>query len=130
MRRHVKELRRRLRSYRARQWKIDVAGTDLSGRYLLWHAMNIRSVGPVLTLAADAKTNNGTSILSAHGRRTALCSWIISVRERQAKDPSFHSGQTIYEDALTLEGMALAFRRCAGQLTMRRLPSSAKLKFG
>jgi len=32
----------------------------LSGRYLLWHAMNIRSVGPVLALAADAKTNDGT----------------------------------------------------------------------
>src|SRR5207237_3782724 len=26
---------------------------------LLWHAMNIRSVGPVLTLTADAKTSDG-----------------------------------------------------------------------
>src|SRR5438270_9848275 len=60
MRRHVKELRRRLQTYRARQWKIEVEDSDLSGRYLLWHAMNIRSVGPVLTLAADAKTNDGT----------------------------------------------------------------------
>src|SRR5947208_13536757 len=60
MRRHVKELRRRLQTYRARQWEIEVEGRDLSGRYLLWHAMNIRSVGPVLTLAADAKTNDGS----------------------------------------------------------------------
>jgi len=60
MRRHVKELRRRLQTYRARQWEIKVEGSDLSGRYLLWHAMNIRSVGPVLTLAADAKTNDGS----------------------------------------------------------------------
>jgi diacylglycerol kinase (ATP) len=60
MRRHVKELRRRLQSYRARQWQIELDGSDLSGRYLLWHAMNIRSVGPVLTLAADAKTTDGT----------------------------------------------------------------------
>src|SRR5213076_2346433 len=59
MRSHVKELRRRLQTYRARQWEIEVEGSDLSGRYLLWHAMNIRSVGPVLTLAADAKTNDG-----------------------------------------------------------------------
>jgi diacylglycerol kinase (ATP) len=59
MRRHVKELRRRLQTYRARQWEIEVDGSDLSGRYLLWHAMNIRSVGPILTLAADAKTNDG-----------------------------------------------------------------------
>jgi len=56
----VKELRRRLQTYRARQWEIEVDGSDLSGRYLLWHAMNIRSVGPVLTLAADAKTNDGS----------------------------------------------------------------------
>ena len=60
MRRHVKELRRRLQTYRARQWRIELDGSDLSGRYLLWHAMNIRSVGPVLTLAADAKTTDGT----------------------------------------------------------------------
>jgi len=59
MRRHVKELCRRLQTYRARQWEIEVDGRDLSGRYLLWHAMNIRSVDPVLTLAADAKTNDG-----------------------------------------------------------------------
>jgi diacylglycerol kinase (ATP) len=59
MRRHVKELRRRLQTYRASPWEIEVDGRDLSGRYLLWHAMNIRSVGPVLTLAADAKTNDG-----------------------------------------------------------------------
>lgn len=60
MRRHVKELRRRLQTYRARRWEIQVNGSDLSGRYLLWHAMNICSVGPVLTLAPDAKTNDGT----------------------------------------------------------------------
>src|SRR5881394_4428794 len=59
MRSHVKELRRRLQTYRARQWEIEVEGSDLSGRYLLWHAMNIRSVGPVLALAAGAKTNDG-----------------------------------------------------------------------
>jgi diacylglycerol kinase (ATP) len=57
--RHVKELRQRLQTYRARQWEIEVDGSNLSGGYLLWHAMNIRSVGPVLTLAADAKTNDG-----------------------------------------------------------------------
>jgi diacylglycerol kinase (ATP) len=59
MRRHVIELRRRLQTYRARQWEIEVDGSNLPGRYLLWHAMNIRSVGPVLTLAAHAKTNDG-----------------------------------------------------------------------
>ncbi len=59
MRFHVNALRRRLQSYRACRWKIELDGEDLSGRYLLWHAMNIRSVGPVLALAAGAKTNDG-----------------------------------------------------------------------
>src|SRR5947199_6855954 len=38
MRSHVRELRRRLQSYRAREWEIELDGTDLSGCYLLWHA--------------------------------------------------------------------------------------------
>ena len=59
MRRHVEALRRRLQHYRAYRWEIELDGEDLSDRYLLWHAMNIRSVGPVLALAADAKTNDG-----------------------------------------------------------------------
>jgi diacylglycerol kinase (ATP) len=59
MRSHVKALRRRLQHYRACRWEIELDGEDLSGRYLVWHAMNIRSVGPVLTLAAGAKTNDG-----------------------------------------------------------------------
>jgi diacylglycerol kinase family enzyme len=56
---HVKELRHRLQHYRACRWEIELDGEDLSDRYLLWHAMNIRSVGPVLVLAAGAKTNDG-----------------------------------------------------------------------
>jgi diacylglycerol kinase (ATP) len=60
MRHHVTELRHRLQHYRAREWEIRLDGEDLSGRYLLWHVMNIRSVGPVLALAAGAKTNDGT----------------------------------------------------------------------
>src|SRR5207248_67796 len=42
MRRHVKELRRRLRTYRACQWEIEVDGSDLSGRYELWPTQDER----------------------------------------------------------------------------------------
>jgi diacylglycerol kinase (ATP) len=59
MRYHVGELHRRLKNYRAREWEMNLDGDDVSGRYLLWHAMNLRSVGPVLTLARDGKTNDG-----------------------------------------------------------------------
>lgn len=71
---HVKQLRRRLRNYPTREWEIELDGEDLSGRYLLWHAMNISSVGPVLTLAPDAKTDDGTFDFIGAGRddRAAL----------------------------------------------------------
>jgi len=59
MKRHVVELRRELQDYQARPWKIILDDEDCSGRYLLWQAMNIRSVGPVLKLAPNAKTDDG-----------------------------------------------------------------------
>lgn len=59
MRRHVRELQRRLRTHPARRWEIELDGEDVSGRYLLWQAMNIRSVGPVLALAPQAATDDG-----------------------------------------------------------------------
>jgi diacylglycerol kinase (ATP) len=59
MARHVSLLRRMLHDYPAQQWKIDIDGEDISGRYILWEAMNIRSVGPVLYLASQAATKDG-----------------------------------------------------------------------
>jgi diacylglycerol kinase family enzyme len=45
--------------YRARPWKMSIDGKDISDRYILWGAMNIRSAGPALHLAPKAKTNDG-----------------------------------------------------------------------
>jgi diacylglycerol kinase family enzyme len=59
MMRHVSRLRRMLRDYPARKWKIHIDGKDISGRYILWEAMNIRSVGPALYLAPWAATKDG-----------------------------------------------------------------------
>ena len=59
MKRHVVELRRQLQDHPARPWKIELDGEDFSDRYLLWQAMNIRSVGPVLKLAPEAKSDDG-----------------------------------------------------------------------
>jgi diacylglycerol kinase (ATP) len=59
MRRHVSLLRRMLHDYSARKWKIDIDGEDISDDYILWEAMNIRSVGPVLYLASQAATKDG-----------------------------------------------------------------------
>jgi hypothetical protein len=59
MARHSALLRRMLHDYPARQWKIEIDGEDISGRYVLWEAMNIRSVGPALHLAPRAATKDG-----------------------------------------------------------------------
>lgn len=57
--RHVSVLRRMLHKYRPRKWKIDIDGHNASGDYILWEAMNIRSVGPALYLAPPALIKDG-----------------------------------------------------------------------
>ena len=59
MARHGALLRRMLHDYPARQWTIKIDGKDISDRYILWEAMNIRSVGPALHLAPRAATRDG-----------------------------------------------------------------------
>jgi diacylglycerol kinase (ATP) len=59
MARHGALLRRMLHDYPVRHWKIEIDGKDISGRYILWEAMNIRSVGPALYLAPGAATKDG-----------------------------------------------------------------------
>jgi diacylglycerol kinase family enzyme len=59
MRRHVSLLRRMLHDYSVRKWKIDIDSEGISDDYILWEAMNIRSVGPVLYLASQAATKDG-----------------------------------------------------------------------
>jgi diacylglycerol kinase (ATP) len=59
MARHGALLRRMLHDYPVRQWKIEIDRKDISGRYILWEAMNIRSVGPALHLAPRAATRDG-----------------------------------------------------------------------
>jgi diacylglycerol kinase (ATP) len=59
MARHSALLHRMLHDYPARRWKIEIDGKDMSGRYILWEAMNIHSVGPALYLAPGAGTRDG-----------------------------------------------------------------------
>jgi diacylglycerol kinase family enzyme len=56
---HLSLLRELALNYRARHWKMSIDGKDISGRYILWGAMNIRSAGPGLHLAPKAKTDDG-----------------------------------------------------------------------
>lgn len=59
MARHSALLSRMLHDYPARTWQIEIDGKDISGRYILWEAMNIHSVGPALYLAPRAGTRDG-----------------------------------------------------------------------
>jgi diacylglycerol kinase family enzyme len=74
MARHGALLRRMLHDYPARQWTIKIDGKDISGRYILWEAMNIRSVGPALHLAPRAETRDGRFdfVCARAGDRSAL----------------------------------------------------------
>ena len=56
---HLSLLRQLSFDYPARQWRMSIDGKDVSGRYILWGAMNIRSAGPALHLAPKAKTDDG-----------------------------------------------------------------------
>ena len=56
---HLSLLRELALDYRARPWKMSIDGKDISGRYILWGAMNVRSAGPALHLAPNAKTDDG-----------------------------------------------------------------------
>ena len=56
---HLTLLRELAFDYPARPWKMSIDGKDISGRYILWGAMNIPSAGPALHLAPKAKTDDG-----------------------------------------------------------------------
>jgi diacylglycerol kinase (ATP) len=75
---HVALMREILHDYPARKWKIEVDGEDISGRYILWEALNIRSVGPALSLAGRASTKDGRFDLVCVGEsdRSALMEYL------------------------------------------------------
>jgi diacylglycerol kinase (ATP) len=69
MRRHVSLMREMLRDYPARKWKIEIDSEDISDRYILWEALNIRSIGPALSLAGRASSKDGQFDLICVGER-------------------------------------------------------------
>ena len=55
----LRALQQALRGYRAHDLRLKLDGEDVSGRYLLVEAMNVRLVGPNLFLAPDADPGDG-----------------------------------------------------------------------
>jgi diacylglycerol kinase (ATP) len=90
MTRHVSLLRQMLHSYPARKWKIDIDGKQVSGRYILWEALNIHSVGPALYLAGRASTKDGCfDLVCVSERDRTLLSKYLDARlaEQKTKFP-------------------------------------------
>jgi diacylglycerol kinase family enzyme len=58
MARHVSLLRCLLHDFPAQEWKVDIDGKDVFDNYILWEAMNVRSVGPALYFAPRATTKD------------------------------------------------------------------------
>jgi diacylglycerol kinase (ATP) len=83
---HVSRLQRMLHDYPAQAWKIEIDGKDVSGRYILWEAMNIRSIGPVLYLASEAATKDGQlDFVCAHETDRSLLMDHLGARLREKK---------------------------------------------
>jgi diacylglycerol kinase (ATP) len=70
---HLLLLRQLSVDYQTRHWTMSIDGKDISDRYVLWGAMNIRSAGPGLHLAPKAKTDDGRLDF-------------VAVREHERKD--------------------------------------------
>ncbi|MDQ3396653.1 MAG: diacylglycerol kinase family lipid kinase [Deinococcota bacterium] len=71
-------LKETLSNYQAQDCEVTLDGEDLSGRYLLVEAMNIRSLGPNLELAPEADPGDGLLevVLVSEGEREALAGYL------------------------------------------------------
>jgi len=76
--------------YPARRLKIDIDGEEISDECILWEAMNIRSVGPVLYVASRAATKDGRlDFVCVRGKDRSLFMKYLGARQagRRAKFP-------------------------------------------
>ncbi|PSL21449.1 diacylglycerol/lipid kinase family protein [Chitinophaga ginsengisoli] len=64
--------------YTARECRLEIDGVDHSGKYLMVEVMNIRSIGPGLTLNADAAVGDGEMevILLGEDKRKGFAAYI------------------------------------------------------
>ena len=87
---HVCQLRKLLSRYQAQEWRLKVDGQELHDRFLLFEAMNIRSVGPVLNLAPAAETGDGhfDLVVAREAERDTLMDY-LAVRLQGKKTPDF-----------------------------------------
>ena len=110
MKRHVAMLRHLVETYEAREWQVKLDGKDVSGRYLLLEAMNIRAIGPVLTLAPQARTDDGylNFVAVREKDRRRLCDF-LNARLRHEKIAFPFRSQRFRHLEITWDGAPLHF---------------------
>jgi diacylglycerol kinase (ATP) len=95
----VRLLRHLLADYAPRPWRITLDGRDLSGRYLLLEAMNIRLIGPHLHLAPDADPGDGLFdvVVASEDQCRGLLDYLGHRLEREATLPALtiHRGRRL-----------------------------------
>jgi diacylglycerol kinase (ATP) len=74
----LKILKGRLRDFRANELNVRLDGEELSGRYVLLEALNVRFIGPNLNFAPEADTKDGLLdvITVPHGERAELSRYL------------------------------------------------------
>lgn len=131
MKRHVARLRRLLSKYRARKWKLRLDDDELTGRYLLFEAMNICSIGPVLNLAPGAKTGDGhfDLVLAREAERETLMNYLTARLKsdheaifRSRREPSDASGSS-GKDPRSISMMSFGRRKTRRGRSQVRLKS-------
>lgn len=93
-------MRIRLEGSRSIPLKLSLDGRDLSGDYVLLEAMNIRSIGPNLRLAADADPGDGLLdvVLVPDGEREKLHQYLSDrIADKQSSPAvAVHRGQRLH----------------------------------
>lgn len=79
----LRGIRRALEDYGARHRRVVVDGEDASGSYLMVTVMNIRSIGPRMTLAPDADPGDGRLdvLLLTEADRAPLADYLTAIEQ-------------------------------------------------
>jgi len=95
----VRLLRQLVTDYSPRDWKAALDGRDLSGRYLMLEAMNIRLIGPHLHFAPDADCGDGLFdvVLVSEDQCQALLEYFGHRLEKETTVPALttHRGRRL-----------------------------------
>ena len=72
-----------------RRWTLTVDGQKIRGRFLMWEAMNTRTVGPVLKLAPKARTDDSRlELVLVHERdREILLNYLSKRLQSKRRSP-------------------------------------------